>query len=376
MIRSTINIFIVLGASGIGVTATKFISQLRQTETSRVLAISRQTYRFAIATGFVITTGCFVFAKQIASYGLHEESLTGEIEIASLLLFFSILYGVQNGILSGMEAFKTIAKNTLIGSILESVFMIVGALLWGLDGAILGFGIGVIGLYVANKIAIRQLFSSYENSQNTKVASQTDYRLLLNYSIPATLSALTVTPAFWCIRTILVKQNGYDSLALFEAADQWKVMMLFIPTAISQIVLPILSSTLGDSRKFRRILYANILIITAVSLVIVAVVLLFGEPIMRLYGRGFTDKMPLFYLAVSTLFSAYSNIIEMSVYSKDKMWSCFFLNLLWAIVMIGSASWLVDKGLSATGIALAVLIAYIVKSVCLTIYLTYLVKND
>ena len=107
-----------------------------------------------------------------------------------------------------------------------------------------------------------------------------------------------------------------------------------------------------------------------------AVVLLFGEPIMRLYGKGFTDKMPLFYLAVSTLFSAYSNIIEMSVYSKDKMWSCFFLNLLWAIVMIGSASWLVDKGLSATGIALAVLIAYIVKSVCLTIYLTYLVKND
>ena len=99
-------------------------------------------------------------------------------------------------------------------------------------------------------------------------------------------------------------------------------------------------------------------------------------PIMRLYGKGFTDKMPLFYLAVSTLFSAYSNIIEMSVYSKDKMWSCFFLNLLWAIVMIGSASWLVDKGLSATGIALAVLIAYIVKSVCLTIYLTYLVKND
>ena len=376
MIRSTINIFIVLGASGIGVTATKFISQLRQTETSRVLAISRQTYRFAIATGLVIATGCFVFAKQIASYGLHEESLTGEIEIASLLLFFSILYGVQNGILSGMEAFKTIAKNTLIGSILESVFMIVGALLWGLDGAILGFGIGVIGLYVANKIAIRQLFSSYENSQNTKVASQTDYRLLLNYSIPATLSALTVTPAFWCIRTILVKQNGYDSLALFEAADQWKVMMLFIPTAISQIVLPILSSTLGDSRKFRRILYANILIITAVSLAIVAVVLLFGEPIMRLYGRGFTDKMPLFYLAVSTLFSAYSNIIEMSVYSKDKMWSCFFLNLLWAIVMIGSASWLVDKWLSATGIALAVLFAYIVKSVCLTIYLTYLVKND
>ena len=133
MIRSTINIFIVLGASGFGVTATKFISQLRQTDIPRMLSISRLTYRFAMATGFVITMGCLIFSKQIASYGLHEESLTQEIRIASLLLFFSILYGVQNGILSGMEAFKAIAKNTLIGSLLEAVFMIIGALLWGLN---------------------------------------------------------------------------------------------------------------------------------------------------------------------------------------------------------------------------------------------------
>lgn len=375
MIRSTINIFIVLGASGFGVTATRFISQLRQTDIPRMLSISRLTYRFAMATGFVITIGCLIFSKQIASYGLHEESLTQEIQIASLLLFFSILYGVQNGILSGMEAFKDIAKNTLIGSLLEAVFMIIGALLWGLNGAILGFGIGVIGLYVANKISIRHIFPDDKNCQTTAIKSPTDYKLLLNYSIPATLSALTVTPAFWCIRTILVKENGYDSLALFEAADQWKVMILFIPTSISQIVLPILSSSLGDDRKFHRILYVNIAIIVVVSLMIVLAVLLFGESIMNLYGKGFTDKMPLLYLAISTIFSAYSNIIEMSIYSKDKMWACFFLNLGWAIIMIVSALWLVDKGMAATGLALAVLISYAIKSVCLTLYLTCFIKK-
>ena len=108
---------------------------------------------------------------------------------------------------------------------------------------------------------------------------------------------------------------------------------------------------------------------------IVLAVLLFGEPIMNLYGKGFTDKMPLLYLAISTIFSAYSNIIEMSIYSKDKMWACFFLNLGWAIIMIVSALWLVDKGMAATGLALAVLISYAIKSVCLTLYLTCFIKK-
>ena len=62
-------------------------------------------------------------------------------------------------------------------------------------------------------------------------------------------------------------------------------------------------------------------------------------------------------------------------YSKNKMWQAFVINLFWAIVLLVSAYWLVERGLNATGIALAVLIAYSLKSILATLYLTLFLKR-
>ena len=363
MIRSTLNIFIVFGASGIGVTATKLISTYRTNDIPRLLRMTRLTFRLAWVMALVLMVFCFVLARPIARHILHAEHLTFELQIASLLLLFSILYGVQNGVLTGLEQFKIMARNTFIGSLLEAVLMVAGAYFWGLTGAIVGLGIGLGALFWVNRLSIKKHYAQYVVGEMQPTHMPNDWSMLLNDCIPATLSALMVTPTFWGIRTILLQHDGYNSLALFEAADQWKVMMLFIPTAISQMVLPILTSIRQQRQQFRHVLLANIALIVGISSVITLVVLLLGGPIMQLYGKGFSDKMPLVYLALSNIFSAYSNIIEMSIYSKNKMWQAFVINLFWAIVLLVSAYGLVERGLNATGIALAVLVAYGLKSI-------------
>ena len=375
MIRSTLNIFIVFGASGIGVTATKLISTYRTNDIPRLLRMTRLTFRLAWMMALVLMVFCFVLARPITRHILHAEHLTFELQIASLLLLFSILYGVQNGILTGLEQFKIMARNTFIGSLLEAVLMVAGAYFWGLTGAIVGLGIGLGALFWVNQLSIKKHYAQYVVGEMQPMHTPNDWSMLLNDCIPATLSALMVTPTFWGIRTILLQHDGYNSLALFEAADQWKVMMLFIPTAISQIVLPILTSIRQQRQQFRHVLLANIALIVGISSMITLLVLLLGGPIMQLYGKGFSDKMPLVYLALSNIFSAYSNIIEMSIYSKNKMWQAFVINLFWAIVLLVSAYWLVERGLNATGIALAVLIAYGLKSILATLYLTLFFKR-
>lgn len=375
MIRSTLNIFIVFGASGIGVTATKLISTYRTNDIPRLLRMTRLTFRLAWVMALVLMVFCFVLARPIARHILHAEHLTFELQIASLLLLFSILYGVQNGVLTGLEQFKIMARNTFIGSLLEAVLMVAGAYFWGLTGAIVGLGIGLGALFWVNQLSIKKHYAQYVVGERQSTHTPNDWSMLLNDCIPATLSALMVTPTFWGIRTILLQHDGYNSLALFEAADQWKVMMLFIPTAISQMVLPILTSIRQQRQQFRHVLLANIALIVGILSMITLVVLLLGGPIMQLYGKGFSDKMPLVYLALSNIFSAYSNIIEMSIYSKNKMWQAFVINLFWAIVLLVSAYWLVERGLNATGIALAVLIAYGLKSILATLYLTLFLKR-
>ena len=57
------------------------------------------------------------------------------------------------------------------------------------------------------------------------------------------------------------------------------------------------------------------------------------------------------------------------------MWQAFVINLFWAIVLLVSAYWLVERGLNAAGIALAVLIAYGLKSILATLYLTLFLKR-
>ena len=130
-----------------------------------------------------------------------------------------------------------------MGSVLESVLTIFGAYYFGVNGAILGFGMGFILIFVTNHLSINKNFSAIHIKKlSIKKLHLKDFSILYTYSLPAALSALLITPSFWLIRSILVRAEGFQELAVFEAADQWKVIILFVPTAFSQIVLPILSS--------------------------------------------------------------------------------------------------------------------------------------
>jgi O-antigen/teichoic acid export membrane protein len=244
-----------------------------------------------------------------------------------------------------------------------------------LEGAILGFGLGVVALYFANALSVRRDLHREQIDIAHQSIRREDWRLLFTYSIPATLSALTVAPVFFVIRSMLVSRSGYAELGIFEAADQWKVIILFIPTTVSQIVLPILSSLL-DVHKFKKTLVLNILLIAVVSTVIALAVSLLSPYIMPLYGQSFTDLMPLTLLAMSTVFSAVSNVIEMSIYSRDKMWTCFGLNMIWAVLLIGLSELFLSQNMGASALALAVLLSYLLKTIYIGIYMMFLLKKD
>lgn len=375
MVRSTIGMFIVLGTSGIGVTATRYVSSYRKQDPAHAASICLLSNKFAWWAGVFVGLFMLLLSPQLATEALHSSELTIAVQLGAVMLFVSILNGAPNGILVGLEDFRSVAINTFIGSLCEAVFMVVGAYCYGLEGAILGFGIGVVALYVANWLAVQRNLHREHIITKGETIRREDWRLLYTYSVPATLSALTVAPVFFVIRSMLVSNSGYAELGVFEAADQWKVIILFIPTTISQIVLPILSS-LFDIRKFKKTLAVNIMLITVVSTVIALAVSLLSPYIMPLYGQSFTDLTPLTLLAVSTIFSAVSNVIEMSIYSRDKMWTCFGLNVIWSVLLIGFSQLFLIQGMGASGLALAVLAAYMLKTIYIGVYILFLLRNS
>ena len=150
----------------------------------------------------------------------------------------------------------------------------------------------------------------------------------------------------------------------------WKVIILFIPTAVSQIILPILSSLVKtDKTKYWKVLKINILVNAFVALAMVGLVICFSQYIMAAYGSNFENTMPLMILAISTVFTAVGNVVGLAIASKSQMWLGFLFNIVWGIVLVVSAYYLIEKGYGSVGVALSILLAYVIHSFIQIIYL-------
>ena len=377
MVRSTINMFIVLGSAGLGVTSTKYIAEYREKQADKIPAVYAATNYFGLLMAIITAILILLGAPFIANNILHHPSIVLPVRVGAVLLFFSIINGVQNGALMGFENFKAIAINTLLGSVLESVLTVLGAYYFGVNGAILGFGMGFILIFVTNHLSINKNFSAIHIKKlSIKKLHLKDFSILYTYSLPAALSALLITPSFWLIRSILVRAEGFQELAVFEAADQWKVIILFVPTAFSQIVLPILSSLHKEKTTFVSTLKYNMLIVGFTALLLSIGVMLFGGFIMRLYGATYDNSVPVQILAISTIFSALANVLEMAVYSLGKMWQCFAINIVWALLMVGCSYYLCMRGEGANGLSMAVLISYVVSFLMFLVYTIIVVRKE
>ena len=162
MVRSTINLFVVFGSAGLGMTAAKYISEYRKSQQAKINKIYAITNRFAIISGTIVTGIIILLSPYIAENTLNAPHLTNPLRVGVLLLFITILNGSQTGCLSGFEDFKSIAINTLIGSVIESILMLLGGYLYGITGAILGYGCGFVTIYICNFFSIRKNFEKYQ----------------------------------------------------------------------------------------------------------------------------------------------------------------------------------------------------------------------
>lgn len=371
IIRSTINMFVAVGAAGMGLTAAKYISEYRTKDKEHCGSIYLLTNGFALAMGFLICICLVVFSPMLASTTLNAPYLINDLRLGAVLLFVSILNGAQNGTLAGFENFRSIAFNTLYGSIAEAVFMLLGGWLWGVSGAVLGFGCGFAVLFICNHISIRKLLRQKQIPWHYSSFRKSDLLLLYKFSLPAALSSLVTAPTLWVVRSILVRQNGFEELAIFEAADQWKIIILFIPGAISQVVLPILSNitSTNDEHKFWKILKLNLYLNGGITSILALGISILSPWIMGLYGQDFTNYRTLIFLAASTVFTALASVVGLSIYSRAKMWVSLVFNLCWSIMTIGFSYGFVKHGLGASGIALAFLCSYVIHTSIQLIYL-------
>jgi len=376
MIKSTINTFGVFGGFGLGLTATKYIAEIRQSNKRKVGNIIGITTIMSYIIGFFVAIIIFLFSKILAENTINAPHLLEEIQLASLIIYLSSINGTQSGILSGFENFKFIAFSNITSAIVTFPVQLLFTYYMGLQGAIIGLLISFFLKITINNYFLRKQYLIEKIIPDYKICWN-DLHILLKFSLPSLLSGLMVGPIIWVCNTMLVNRpGGYNEMAIYEAATQWKNTIAFLPAILSSIVLPLISSTTLDRNKFKKIMKINIKLNLYISFIIAIIISIFSTLIMNTFGTDFINGANvLIILAISTILSSVNSVIGQALAGKDRMWVAFLFNLIWGVILIFFSHLFIQFNYGALGLALAFLISYVFHSIIQFIYLKHQIYN-
>jgi O-antigen/teichoic acid export membrane protein len=370
MIQSTAGMFGIFAGLGLGITATKYVSELRRlnpTRTGRILALSATA---ALVSGSVITAAVIFLAPYLSRQVLAAPQLAAPLAMGSGLVFFGALNGAQTGALAGFESFATIARVNVVTGLLSFPLIVVGVWRGGLRGALWGSVAALAVTWVFNHRALRKECAKagirYEFRGCTRELS-----VLHRFSLPAFLGSIAVVSAIWVCNALLARQaEGYAQLGLYAAADKWRVLIVFVPTYVFAMVLPVLSNLHGegDGAGFRKVFRANLRWNGSLALATAALIAVFAGPIMRMYGDAFRGgHAVLVVLGCSAIAEVFNAILGQPLIAAHKMWWKFGFELLFAVLLVGLA-WMLIPRRGALGLAAAYGLAFTCTSLTLLLF--------
>src|SRR5436190_11960268 len=143
MIQSTVDAFGTFAGLGLGLTATKYVAQYRQSDPARAGRILALSGLVAMSSAGLIALALIGFAPWLATHTLNAPQLSNALRVGSLILLASALNGAQTGALVGFEAFRAVALVNVVVAAFSVPSLIFGAYVGGLFGAVWALAINV-----------------------------------------------------------------------------------------------------------------------------------------------------------------------------------------------------------------------------------------
>ena len=367
MIQSTQGLFGILAGAGLGLATTKFVAEFRSVDPAKAERCVTLASTIALVSGVLTALGLLVLSGVIASSMLNAPHLTVGLQVATGLVLFGTINGVQTGALVGFGNFRTLAMLNTIRGVCLCVFLVVGIGLGGVLGGVIGLVVTEAIAVFANHVALRPLLFAACPWRNGN-AAWSELLMMFKFSVLALLGSICITSAMWFANVVLVAQpDGYSSLGIFNAAERWRQLLLFVPASFSPVILTMLSNLHGrnDPRAYQRLFGLNLAVSIAVVAVPSIVIILCASPAMGLFGDEYrAGGMTLVILSASSVAVVLNNLLGQILVSRGAVMRRFVLDVLLTAVL-AIASWLLIPIYRDQGMALGSLIAFAVTSIAL-----------
>lgn len=378
MVYATVGAAGIMAGFGLGSTATRFVAQhsrLDPARAGRVIAlVTTSSLVLVLSVALVVALGAATITRAV----LHAEHLQTPLALGTLTLITTTARGVQSGVLAGVERFDVIAKLNVLEGVTSALGLVGLGWAWGIEGALIGLATGAFVAWVAGQQALRKSLVRL-NIAVTLDGAWNERAILTGYSLPNFLASVAATPVLWyCMTLVANRVDGYDDLALYNAAYQWHGPLIFLPMVLLSVSTPVLVQQWeqGALQKFRKVFLWNAGLMLAGSSLPVLFIAVLSPWIMSLYGIGFRDGwLLLILLASAAPAHAMAKMASTALLGMNRAWSVAMLNGLWGVTMLVAAS-ILTPSFGALGLSVAFLTAYLILMASTTALLFWYLRKD
>jgi O-antigen/teichoic acid export membrane protein len=333
-LQSTITLFGILATFGTNLTATKYVAERRDLSDISTARAIKTTLVFSRFSGLAAAILLFSFSKGLATDFLDQPSLETPLAITSASLFFIAMTSCQQGVLSGLEQFRSLSAVSAAGSVLSSLLTFLLAIQFGITGLAISLLAGSIVNFLLTRALLISQTRTLIGLRGLKF-HDLEFAILYKFSLPALIATLSAAPFNWACEMIVSMQNsGLSEMATYGVSSQIQAIVLFLPAVFGQVFLAVLASSKNTAQRFsrKRLVYANVLFnFVVLSLIAISGTILSG-PISVLYGgeyihSGWAISFGLWTAVLMAVSAPFGQLLIAS----GKMWTSMVLNLLWGV---------------------------------------------
>ena len=366
IVQSTVAAAASMAQFATGYTATKYVAEFRVADPERTGRIIALCALVAGAIAVIAGLTLVISGEWLAGRMLNRPMLGSVIMSSAGVVAFSVLSGFFTGALAGFEQYAALARAGILAGLLYTFLCSVGGKIGGLEGAIIGQSVsaGVLSLWLYRELraeATRQGVSVRLRDGFEETA------VLLKFAVPAALNNFVALPAIWLASAALVRQpRGLDEMALFAAANSFRIIVLFFPNIVNNVGMSLLNNQRGASveRSYRRVFWVNMALTSAAVAAGAGFMALLGRPLLGMFGPEFYAAYPaLLILMAASIPEGLALATVQTIQSHGRMWLILLGRVLPCYAVLLLVATLFSSKLGARGLAWAYLIGW---SVALT----------
>ncbi len=353
-----------------GYTATRYVAEYRSKnpETAgRILGLCEiVSIVTALAAGMTLALGAHWLTADV----LRTPGLAPEMTIAAAVVPWSVVSGYLMGALAGLEAYPSLAKVGIVSGIVYSASGSLGAWAGGLRGVLVGLAASGMLQWFLLRGSVRRA-ARRQRIPIRYVGVWREREVLTAFALPAALSGAISIAALWLANAILARQpNGYEELAVYAAANNIRLIVLFLPILVTSVGMAVMSNTMheDDGTRYRRVFWTTAGLTVASVVAGAAVSVLAGSWVLGLFGKSFqTGTGVLGVLMIAAVAEAMFLSIYQVVQSRAVLWLSFFAIVLPREASMVVAAWFLAPSRGSLGLAEALTIGRVLSLVVVTV---------